>query len=333
MASKMIGIEIGNDTLKMAVVKNGVVRQMAVERLPENLVRDGRVTTPAAMITFLKAMMKKHKIRKGDCALVLPPQIVVCQPVTLPQMTEAELKLNLPFEFRDYIGKDMAKYEFDYIVLSIKGGMMNLYAAAARKDLVEEYYNIFKKAGLILKVATPAEMAWLNAVMANKNLPKELAILDMGYHNIRLNIFAKGNFIMGKDIEMGGQMLDEIIAAFQQVDPYVARTRKEANQDHIQTHEVMYDPYAAIAMEITKILSFYNYSHNAGQNRLQDIYYCGGTAMIEQLRTTVVKATDMTLHHAQRLVKMHPKVEEDLALYCSLAAGAALQKLTKKEAR
>lgn len=326
MASKMIGIEIGNDTLKMAVVKNGTVRQMAVERLPENLVRDGRVTTPAAMITFLKAMMKKHKIRKGDCALVLPPQIVVCQPVTLPQMTEAELKLNLPFEFRDYIGKDMAKYEFDYIVLSIKGGMMNLYAAAARKDLVEEYYNIFKKAGLILKVATPAEMAWLNAVAANKNLPKELAILDIGYQTTRLNIFSNGNFIMGKDIEMGGQMLDETIAAFQQVDPYVARTRKESNMEHVLSSELMNDPYATIAIEVMKILSFYNYSYHAGENQLQDIYYCGGSSHIEELRTTVVKATDMTLHHAHRLLNMN-NIDEDYALYCGLAAGAALQKL------
>ncbi len=136
MASKMIGIEIGSDSLKMALVRKGVVQAMATERMPEHLVREGRVVSPAAMTQFVKDMLKKYKFPKGDCALVLPPQVVVAQRITMPVMTENELKLNLPYEFRDYVGRDAAEYDFDYIVIGIEGSVMDLYAAAVRRQLV-----------------------------------------------------------------------------------------------------------------------------------------------------------------------------------------------------
>ena len=59
MASKMLGIEIGSDSLKMALVKKGTVTAMAAERLPDHLVREGRVVSPATMSQFVKTMLKK----------------------------------------------------------------------------------------------------------------------------------------------------------------------------------------------------------------------------------------------------------------------------------
>ena len=40
--------------------------------------------------------------------------------ITVPAMTEEELGLNLPFEFRDYIADDKDKYSFDYAVLGMQ---------------------------------------------------------------------------------------------------------------------------------------------------------------------------------------------------------------------
>ena len=197
IASRMIGVEFGSNTLKMAVCSGGKIKKMAVERMPEDLVREGRVISPAAMTEFLKTMMKNNGIRGGNCALVLPPQLVIAHHVSMPVMGENELKLNLPFEFRDFVGKDGSKNDYDYSVMDVKDNVMSLYAAAVRKDIVEEYYSIFKKAGLTLKVATPAEMAWRNLVETANNLPRKLCIVDIGHNTTRVNIFVDGNFVMG----------------------------------------------------------------------------------------------------------------------------------------
>lgn len=325
MASKMLGIEIGSDSLKMALVKKGTVTAMAAERLPDHLVREGRVVSPATMSQFVKTMLKKYRLPKGDCALVLPPQVVVAQRLTMPVMSEAELKLNLPYEFRDYVGKDASEYDFDYIVIGINDGVMDLYAAAVRRQLVEDYYAIFKKAGLTLKIAIPAEMAWANLINHSQNLPRKLCIVDVGHQSTRVNIFVDGNFVMGKDIEMAGSLFDETIAAEQKVDAYVAHTRKEANMNKVLSEEFLSDAYQALAIEVMKIVNFYAYTDNSEGGELEHLYYCGGSSVIETLRTTLLKATGMTMHHVYRLVNMDDTVS-DMALYCALAAGAAMQK-------
>ena len=325
MASKMIGVEFGSNTLKMAVCDRGIVKKMAFERMPDDLVREGRVSSPAAMTEFLKPMMKNQGIRGGNCALVLPSSMVISHHVSMPAMSEAELKLNLPFEFRDFVGKEGVKYDYDYSVMSIKDNVMELYAAAVRKDTVEELYSIFKKAGLNLKIATPAEMAWRNLVDNAANLPKKLCIVDVGHNTTRVNIFVNGSFVMGKDIDMAGALIDQTIADDQQIDAYAARTRKEANMNNIIGSDLLNDAYQTLAIEVMKIVNFFNYSDTTEGGPLQHLYYCGGSAVIEPLRTCLLKATNMTMHHVHRMVNLDG-ASADQALYCALAAGAGIQK-------
>lgn len=325
MSKKMIGIEIGSDSIKIAQVKNGKVLNIAVESLPEHMVSNGRVTAPAAMSHFLKRMLKYYKIRGRECAFVIPPQFVVSQRVTLPLMTEAELKLNLPYEFKDYVGRNSDDYEYDYIVSDIRGNMMDLYAAAVRKDYIEDYYDIFKLAGLTLRMAMPAEMAWLNVILNAKNAPNSLCIIDIGHEKTHINIYQNGHFVMGKDIEYAGQLFDETIAQELDVDTYAARSFKESNTDHIQSNEVLKQPFGAVAIEVMKTLTFYSYSNGTDKEPLRDMYLCGGSANIEILRTAIVKATDLVPHHVAKLLDIDEELIP-LAIRCGLAAGAAMQK-------
>ncbi len=322
MASRMIGIEFGSSTMKMAVSNGGVIKKMAYQRMPEDLVREGRATSAAAMTDFVKSMLKEQGIRGGNCALVLPQQLVIAHHVDMPVMSEKELMLNLPFEFRDFVGKDGAKYSYDYCVMGVEGNVMHLYAAAVPKDVVEEYYAIFKKAGLTLKLAIPAEMAWQNLVAVAPNLPRELCIVDIGHRSTRVNIFSGGNFLMGKDIELAGSMIDETLASDLSIDSYAARLRKEADLNGVLTSDAANSTYQAITMEVMKTLSFYSYTNP--ESRLEHMYYCGGTSQIESLRTCLMKNTGLVMHRPFRLVNMS-EVSMDNALYCALAAGAAIQ--------
>ena len=324
MSKKLIGIEIGSDSLKLALVKNGKLVKMAVETMPDHMVAEGRIIAPGAMSQFLKQTLKKHKMRAKDCSFVLPPQMVISQRVTLPVMNEAELKLNLPFEFKDYVGREADEYEYDYIVSDMHENVMDLYAAAVRKQHVEDFYDIFKRAGLTLRLAMPAEMAWLNVLTKAKKAPDSLCIIDIGHLKTRINIYKDGHFMMGKDFEFAGQLFDETIALEQGVDTYVARSRKESNINHVQSLESLKQPYGSVAIEVMKAMTFYSYSDGMEKEPVKDMYLCGGSSNIEILRNAIVKATDMVPHHITKLLN----VKEDqaaLALRCGLAAGAALQ--------
>ena len=323
MSSKIIGAEIGNDTIKLAVCKGGRVTTLAAERLPEGMMRDGRVTAPEAMAALIKEACKRHGIRRGDCALVLPSKLVIGRKVTMPAMNEAELKLNLPFEFRDFVGKDGGKYTYDYSMIGVKDNVMQLYAAAALTEAVEEYASIFHKAGLTLKAAVPEEMAWLNLICRATNEPKKLCIVDIGALRTRVSIFSDGRYEMGREIDIGGQAFDAAISAAEDVDVHVARTHKEANLKDILSSPVCIDLFSELSIEVMKVVNFY-FSSTQDGNSLQDLYFCGGSAQMEPLRIAIQKRTDFNMHHVRRLVNADG-IDDDTVLYCALAAGAAMQ--------
>lgn len=320
MIHRMVGVEIGSHTLKLAVVSGGMIRQMAVERLPEDLIRSGRPTSAAALAEFLRGAMKRSGIRGGACALVLPSPLVIAHHVTMPRMNEAELRLNLPFEFRDFVGREGSKYDYDYALMDIRDMEMSLYAAAVPRDAVEEYAAILRRAGLRLKTAIPAEMAWANLIRRNPSLPRKLCVVDVGHGRTRVNIFSDGNFVMGKDIDIAGAFFDETIAKARQLDIHAARKAKELGQ-----HQDLEPAFLALSMEVLKILNFHAYTDSVPEPTLSQLYCCGGSSVLEPLGTALGSTTGMMPRDVCQLLDLKED-RRDLAIHCAAAAGAAMQK-------
>ena len=116
--AKILGIDIGYDTLKLALVSGRQVKKTAIASMPRRLMRDGRLVSPEAMGELLAQTMKKNGIRCSKAAIVFSDEAVIVRSVTLPLMTEDQLALNLPYEFRDYITGELKDYVFDYGMLT-----------------------------------------------------------------------------------------------------------------------------------------------------------------------------------------------------------------------
>ena len=323
MTKKNTGFEIGSDSIKLAACVDGEVKAMGVRRLPEGLMESGRVTAPSTMVQIIKDLCSEAGIRGGTCSLVLPRDLVIARKIAMPVVGESELLLNLPFEFRDFVGKDMNKYDYDYCVVSVRGNMMELFAAAVEKEAVEAYYSIFRKAGLKLKAAMPAEMAWLNLIRSSPSEPAKVCVIDVGHTRTRVDIFSDGGFEMGRDIDIGGQSFDRAIADAQGIDLRTARAHKEENLDNVLSSDYCTDLFSELSVEVMKIVNFYRASTVDGFH-LQDLYFSGGSSDIGSLRNAILKRTDMNIHHIRRFTKAKG-IPDDVVMYCALAAGAGLQ--------
>lgn len=326
--ARMIGIEIGSESLKMAEFNGRRIKKLAVERMPQNMVRDGRPADVNAMAAFIKEMRKAYKIRGGDCALVLPPSSVVTTHISLPPMGENEVMNTLPFEFKDYITGDPNRWLYDFVMAGTEKDekdtvrRMNVFAAAVPAKLMDDYYTIFRKSGFRLKSAIPAEMAWMNLVRGRKDLPRELCILDLGHKHTEMFIFADGRYVIGKIIDLGGEQLDEIIAGIMNCDIPTARIHQDENTDNVLSSRPVLEAFSRTAVDVMRTVNFYNYD---GEGRdLHDIYLCGGGAFVSGLRMAILKSTDMQLHSMEHILP-NANASRLLLGKCSLAAGAAVQ--------
>ena len=331
MAKKTIlGVDIGHDRLKLALVRGTRVLKTASEEMPENLLKEGRISSRETMGELIHNTMRKNGIRAGHAAFVLPNETVFVKSVEMPMMTIDQLLYNLPFEFNDYITGELKEYIFDYAVTSepddgktaeapAEGGeaepqneTLELMAVGAQRAILEDVQATLRKAGLKLVRTAPAISAYIELIRAQreslKQVGDEYGILDLAYSSIRLYMFKGDRHIATRALEMGLSNLDGVIADALSVENHLAHTYLMSNFDNCQDREACHTAYENIAVELMRALNFYRFS-NPNSN-LGDIWVCGGGALIQPLVETIGSMLGVTLHSADELVPGGEQVKE-----------------------
>ena len=333
MAKTILGVDIGYDRLKLAVVSGKQIRKTAVVTMPNNLIREGRIVSSETMGELIRRTMREHGIRCSQAAIALPNETVFIRGVTMPLMTIDQLNYNLPFEFRDYITDEMKDYIFDYAVVSTSeskteqeegsgenadnsGPTMELMAVAAPKSLIEESRAALHRAGLKLVKAAPTVCAFQALIRATENkdaeTPMEYCILDLGYQSIRMYMFRGDRHMVTRVLELGMNSLDQVIAEAYSVDVHLAHTYLLNNYEDCQSKECCMNAYGTITVELMRALNFYRFSNP--DSHLEDIWICGGGACIRPLQESIAETLDLHIHSAGELIPGGVTLEEDYAL-------------------
>ena len=336
MAKTILGIDIGCDSLKMALVSGKQVRRTAIVPMPVGMLREGRIISTETMGEFLRTAAKENGMRSSHGAIVLPNETVFLRSVTMPLMPVDQLNYNLPFEFRDYITDELKDYLFDYAVIETHetpaegeeneggGPTMDLMAVAAHKSLLDEARLSFHRAGMKLAKAAPSVccfQALIRAVMdPNQAEPQEYCILDLGYQAIRMYMFRGDRHIVTRVLEIGLSSLDRVIADAYSVDEHLAHSYLLNNFEDCQNKDYCVNAYGNITVELMRALNFYRFSNP--DSHLEDIWICGGGTLIRPLQTTIAETLDLRIHSADELIPGGEYVESAYAML--QAIGVAL---------
>lgn len=329
MATRLIGVDIGSNNVKLAVRRGNAFR-LASERLPDNLIKNGVIISPELLARFIRDMRKKHRVGGGKCAVILPEYAVFFRRMTLPATSAEQLELNLPYEFRDYTGTDSAKYAYDYAVektaLDANGrpASLELLAAAAQKEVARLYAEFLRRAGLRMAVALPREMAIINlmrsAALKGRAKP-EYCIVDVGYEHTRMYIFAGTTLKAYKVIDVGCLNVDEAIAEKYGIDKYLAASYRQTNHEGILGKLICTAVYERLSLEVHKAVNFYNYDES--ESALNDLYFAGEGSDIAELKETIALDIGFDTHPISELLPDYDG-EEPEAARCMAAIGVAL---------
>ncbi len=281
MAKDYIGIGMGNGLALM--YQGGTKARALISRMPENLIKDSEIVSPEMLAKFLKEMKKEGGFRGRDCAFILPEFSTYFRTLQMPVVSEKQLKLNLPYEFRDFVENESINYNYDYAVDSYEkdedGNItaLNLFSAAAAKPVITEYERILSRAGLRMKLALPREMALLSlmrhAIAKGENPDKTYVIIDIGFSSTRVYIFEGSKLAAAKKIEAGGREIDNAIAEYYGIDVYLAASYRESNHEDILSSDVCDRVYNGISLEVMKAINFYRYENQ--QSEFTQCYICG----------------------------------------------------------
>lgn len=330
MKDSLLGIDIGANEIKLVVLEKGSLVETIRERLPRDLMQNGRITSFDALGEFINGVCKENKLNQKRCALLLPEHLTYVRHVTMPMMKEAHLRLNLPYEFHDFIQDDKDKYVFDFAVLEkhpAEDGneVLELTAAAAKKEVIENYTSALRVAGKKLVCVKPVAMtlADLLPLPETTEAGEEYCFINLGYSSTNVYIFRGRDLLATKVIEYGLHMLDQVIAEEKGVDIQIASSYKESNFENVLELESCRNLYHAIAVEVMRVVNFYRFNHP--ESTLADAYVCGGGANIKALTNAISEQTELTLLSPALLLWEDVMMDDDEAAMFICALGTAIE--------
>ena len=340
MAKTYLGIDIGHDILKLALVKDGIVKKTASVSMPVNLLREGRITSVDTLGGLLQQTMKEAHIRANRAAAILAGDYAYLRSTFMPMMNAEQLAYNIPYEFSDYITGELKNYIFDYAVIpdlpaddtaagngaaeEEDGNKLHLLVAAAPAEAIEELRIAFRKAGMKLEKAVPPECAYISLLRDYERRTgqkdQEYCILDLGFRAIRMYMFHGPRHVTTRALDIGLSSLNSIIAEAKNVDEHLAHTYLISNFEDCQTQDFCLAAYDNISVELMRALNFYRFSNPNSQ--ITCAYLSGGGAEILALRDSIAQTLGIEIRTVDELMKPENKLADGFtyaqAIGCTL---------------
>lgn len=295
--ANLIGIEIDNNEIRMAQIQGKTIKTVC-ESIPDNLISNGKIILPDILSRHIKEVANKGGFSGKGVAFILPEETTYFRNLVMPAVSDRQLKLNLPYEFRDFMTDAVVNYNYDYAVDYIEEGetedqtSLHIYAAAAEKTVVNNYAEVFRKAGLSLKVAIPREMATINLISEVPEASNsEVCIIDINYDHTRINIISGGRLVASKTTDIGCRQIDGAISVAKEIDSYLASTYRQTNYENVLLSQECEVVYEQISLEILKAINFYRYENP--DSKLEFISFSGSGANIKELTNNISKSVNL----------------------------------------
>ncbi len=289
MSKKVLGIDIGTGTIKLVDDSECVLIDT-----PDHVFDEGKFVAFDGMSDVLKQAIKEYGLKAKKCAFIIPDEEIYFTKTTMPFMSEKQLMVNLPYELSSVIGKEKDAYVYDYAVVRYinddQGNPkeLELLVGAVKKERIELYTEMMKKAGLKLVRAIPRKIA-ISQMLLDKE--GDIAIADIGYSHTKIDMYKDGVFETGRVIDFGISSLVDVASELLYCDSHIALEYLKNNKDDVLNHPKMKDAYDYIAVEIMRAINYYTYENQ--ENTLSTLYYFGGGYHFPMLIDSIKETVDL----------------------------------------
>jgi type IV pilus assembly protein PilM len=294
----VVGLDIGSSAVKAVELKPSgkgyKVAAFATEAVPADSIVDGAIIDADAVVGTIKRLFEKTPAFKTKkvCAS-LSGNTVIVKKITLPVMTEAELRDSIYWEAEQYIPFDIQDVNLDYQILDAgtgpdSRGSMEVLLVAAKKEKIGDYTSVITQAGRQPVVMDVDAFALQNAFEVNYGLEpgKIVVLLNAGASAININVLQGDQSVFTRDISIGGNAYTEAVQKELGLPFEAAEQLKKGIPVDGATFEDAQPVLRAVTenvlLEVQKTLEFFKAA--ASVDHIDRVVVSGGVSRIEGLR-------------------------------------------------
>ncbi len=327
----ILGIDVRHGKLSLSMIKGGNIQKTVWTDIPENIVDDCKILSDNLFSEFLKDKIKENGFKAKKAAYVIADSDLLLRSFDMPEMADDQLKLNIPFEFSDYIPGDMKDYIFDFVRRDVENegsqGKANIIAYAVPVEYIRKICETLRLAGLKLERAVPETLVYetlLNCLQDEEDIKKETCFLDIGSNHIIMRIFRDGDYRLSHIIDIGEDKIIQAVADELNVDVNLAETYLRSNYNECQDCRSAVNAYKDISLEIMKGLNYYDMSDMTSS--VKDVVLSGPGSLTDPLVALLQERIDKAVYTVQ---EMFPENLEVPGLNVSFASVTVIKSCIK----
>jgi type IV pilus assembly protein PilM len=338
---EVTGLDIGTSAVKLVELKHTrkgyELKNLGESLLPEEAIVNKVIKKRDAVVDAIASLVDELKLRNKNVAISIAGHGVIIKKVSLPKMSEKELKEAIPWELEQYIPQGVEEVSYDFQILpgETPEGNMDVLIVAAKKDVTNEYVAVVSEAGLNPVVVDVDVFALEN--MFEFNYPEvngTVALVNIGASITNVNILGQGVSVFTRDITVGGNQLSELIQKEFSVDYEEAERMKRSigrvNQISPDLDRILRDFTDLVCGEIKKTLDFF--VKTLWREGIERIMIGGGCSKIPYIRETLESLVDSEVDVFNPFknvfcgLDFDPEYIKDIAPKMGVAVGLALRK-------
>lgn len=271
-----------------------------------------------AFAETLKHFISETGFSTPNVVIGLHESSIFMRVIKLPMMSEKELKTSVKYEAEQYIPLPYDQITLSYQQLDpdfTEKDKVNIQIVAARKDVLENYVTIAKKAGLVVKAIEPETIALGRVLGDLPNAPLGTMVIKVGYSGTLIVVVYGGHVRFTRAVSFGGEALTKAIQQglsleFAQAEEYKKVYGLDKFQADGKVYEVLKPIIDSLILEVKRASVFFT-KHNPSAN-IKRVILSGGTAMMPGLISYVANNLDLEVQLANPLKNMmfSPKLEK-----------------------
>lgn len=323
MAKNSIGLDIGSSSVKAVQLKSskkGIELQaFGMEPLMPQTIVDGTIMDQTAVVDAIRTLWSRLRLKHKEVAVAIAGHSVIIKKISVPFMSKAELEEQVPYEAEHHIpfAKNDVELDYEVVVPQNAAGQTELILVAAKKEVVQDYANVVRDAGLNPVVVDVAAFTAQNAYEANYDLgPGEtIVLINVGAAISNINIIRENVSLFTRDVTIGGNAFTEEI-----------QKQLSVSQDEAEAYKVggSYDEHGVVPQEVERIIegvaevmagefqrSLDFFLATAADTDVSKICLAGGSSKVSALHRAIERRSRLSVEvvDAWRRITIDPKLD------------------------
>ncbi len=302
-----VALDIGSNSIKLVQMTQGKtgwqIQKLGVKELPPEAIVDGSIIDSMTVISAIKEIIKEHNVKAKDAVSALTGHSVIIKKVTLPAVTEEELSDSIQWEAEQYIPFPVTEVNIDFQILGADTegrGQMDVMLVAVKKDVINDYTNVIKEAGLNPVVIDVDAFALENMLEINYPVVagEMTAAVNIGASITSFSIMVEGVTTFTRSIPMGGNQFTEEIQREMNISFKEAEGLKTGSgaADDPKLASTIDSVSTNLTLDIKRSLDFFiGGTHDVNVNK---IYLSGGGSKIAGLKVMMQEKTAIPVESA-----------------------------------